>query len=527
MKKSLSLLFLLPALYSCVIAQEPDPTQKKYAAGLTPESSYKHLSVLASDEFEGRGTGEPGGERAAAYIADEFKRLGLTGPVDGSYYQPVKLQKSSFIVSKFSIGGNEFTNGKDLFIQGNNPITSINAKEVIFIGYGISDEKYDDLAGLNITDKVVLLINEGEPKDAQGNYLLTGTDTPSEWSTARNKRLQAIMEKKPKLILAASAGVSETLSRFGARLSRPRIGLEQGQGAANAASQVPVANITVETADKILQKSKTSVEQLTNAINTTQKPQPLTIKTPVATTFGASNEPFTSPNVLGFLEGTDLKDEILIISGHYDHDGKSADGTIFYGADDNGSGTVGVLELARVFSQAKADGNGPRRSILFLAFAAEEKGLLGSDFYSQNPIFPLEKTVAALNLDMIGRIDDKHLLENHNYVHLIGADKLSSQLDSIARDANARYTHMELDTMYNDPKDPMRIYYRSDQYNFAKHGIPVIFFFSGLHPHYHTPEDTVDKIDFDMMAKRIRLVFHTAWPIVNRDERLIVDSNKD
>ena len=126
-------------------------------------------------------------------------------------------------------------------------------------------------------------------------------------------------------------------------------------------------------------------------------------------------------------------------------------------------------------------------------------------------------------MDMIGRIDDKHLNGNHNYIHAIGSDMLSSELKAINEKANETYTQMELDYMYDDPKDPMRIYYRSDQYNLAKHGIPVIFYFSGLHPDYHTPNDTVDRIDFNMMSKREKLVFHTAWEIANRDNRLVVD----
>ncbi len=397
---------------------------------------------------------------------------------------------------------------------------------MVFFVYGISDTNYDVLQGLYITGKVVLLIGDGEPVDAQGNSLITGSQTPSEWATSRNKRLQSVIAKNPRLVLVASDGVKETLQRFGSRLTRPRIMLEENVDASATNVQLPVANISIEIADFILQKSKTTTSQLIKTISESKKPQSKSIKVALNTVFGSSVVPFTSDNVLGYMEGSDLKDELLVITGHYDHEGKSEDGTIYYGADDNGSGTVGVLEVARVFAKAKAEGHGPRRSILFMAFTAEEKGLLGSDYYARHPVFPLANTVASLNMDMIGRIDDKHLRGNHNYIHIIGADKLSSELHTINENANADYTHMELDYMYNDPNDEMRIYYRSDQYNFAKHGIPVIFYFSGLHPHYHTPEDTVDKIDFKMMAKRTRLVFHTAWEVVNRDKRLVVDSNK-
>jgi len=502
-----------------------DPVQQRYAAEISPETAKKHLSILASAEFEGRGTGEPGGEKAAAYLAEEFKNLGLTGPVNGSYFQPVKLIRTRFDVKEFAIGGKSFTNGSDFYFIGAGPETRINAKEIVFVGYGISDAKYDDLKGIDIKDKVVLVLSEGEPKNAQGHSLITGTNKPSEWVTSRNQRLQNIVAKGPKLVIAASESVQETLKQFGTRLTRPRIALQEDTDDP-APGATPVATISTDMADLLLAPAKTTVNALKAKIDASQKSQSQTLKTRFNTTFGAVTEPFTSDNVLGYLEGSDLKNELIVITAHYDHEGNQ-NGVIFFGADDNGSGTTGVLEVARAFAKAKAEGHGPRRSILFIGFTAEEKGLLGSNYYSRHPVFPLENTVVNLNMDMIGRIDDKHLRGNHNYVHAIGSDKLSSELKTINENANAEYTHMELDYMYDDPKDPMRIYYRSDQYNFAKHGIPVIFYFSGLHPHYHTPEDTVDKINFEMLAKRARLVFHTAWEIANRDKRLIVDSNKE
>lgn len=521
----LLLFFLFPAFCSCIMAQ--DPVQLQYAAEISPDAAKAHLSVLASAEFEGRGTGEPGGEKAAAYLAEEFKKLGLTAPVNGSYFQPVQLRRTQLGVKAFTIDGASFANGKDFYFVGSGGMeTNVNAKEIVFIGYGISEDRYDDLKGVDITGKVVLVLVDGEPQDGNGHSLITGTDQPSEWVTSRTKRLQNITSKNPKLIIAASDGIREAIERFGGRLTQPRITLDDSQTTPAVPNTTPVANISTEMADKLLARAKTSVNELKTAINRTQKSQSKVYRTRFSTTFGTVNESFTSNNVLGYLEGTDLKNELLVISAHYDHEGNQ-NGTIFFGADDNGSGTTGVLTMARAFAKAKAEGHGPRRSILFIGFTAEEKGLLGSNYYSSHPVFPLENTVVDLNMDMIGRIDDKHLRGNHNYVHAIGSDKLSSELKTINENANATYTHMELDYLYDDPKDPMRIYYRSDQYNFAKHGIPVIFYFSGLHPHYHTPEDTVDKIDFDMLAKRARLAFHTAWEIANRDKRLVVDSNKE
>ena len=279
-------------------------------------------------------------------------------------------------------------------------------------------------------------------------------------------------------------------------------------------------------ADLLLAPAKTTIAALTTRINETGQPQSANFQTELKTSFGSVSEPLIAYNVLGYLEGTDLKDELVILSAHYDHNG-IINGVINHGADDNGSGTTGVLEMARAFTKAKAEGHGPRRSILFMTFTGEEKGLLGSNYYASHPVFPLENTVADINTDMIGRVDDKHIDGNHNYIHVIGSDKLASELKVINEKANELYTQMELDYMYDDPKDPLRIYYRSDHYNFAKNNIPIIFYFSGLHPDYHTPGDTVDKIDFDLLAKRAQLAFHTAWEVANRDQRIVVDSHKE
>ena len=235
-------------------------------------------------------------------------------------------------------------------------------------------------------------------------------------------------------------------------------------------------------------------------------------------------EKLSSTNVLGYMEGTDLKDELIVITAHYDHIGV-IDGEVYNGADDDGSGTVCALEIAEAFMKAKAAGKGPRRSVLIMPVTGEEKGLLGSEYYSENPVWPLESTVANLNIDMVGRTDADH--KDPNYIYLIGSDKLSTQLHSISETANEQHTKLMLDYKFNDPKDPNRYYFRSDHYNFAKHKIPVIFYFSGIHEDYHKPTDTVDKIMFDKTAVVAKLVFHTAWELANRDERPVVDVEND
>jgi Zn-dependent M28 family amino/carboxypeptidase len=229
-----------------------------------------------------------------------------------------------------------------------------------------------------------------------------------------------------------------------------------------------------------------------------------------------------SENVVAYIKGSEIPDEIIVITAHYDHLGQ--DGfKIFNGADDDGSGTVALLEIAQAFQNAKAEGFGPKRSLLFMNLTAEEKGLFGSKWYVENPIFPLKNHVANLNIDMIGRVDDAHLLEP-NYIYLIGSDKLSIDLHKLSEKINKKHTKLNLDYTYNDEDDPNRFYYRSDHYNFAKNNIPIIFYFNGVHEDYHKETDTAEKINYELLTQRTKLVFFTAWEIANRDKRLKVDS---
>ena len=233
-----------------------------------------------------------------------------------------------------------------------------------------------------------------------------------------------------------------------------------------------------------------------------------------------ANKWIKGENVLAYIEGTDLKEELIVITAHYDHLGIH-EGKVYNGADDDGSGTVAAMEIAEAFMLAKKDGNGPRRSILVMCVSGEEKGLLGSKYYTDNPIYDLDKTVANLNVDMIGRVDDWH--ENGDYVYLIGADMLSQELHDISEQVNEEFIGLELDYTFNAEDDPNRYYYRSDHYNFAKNNIPVIFYFNGVHEDYHKVTDTVDKIDFEKVQRIARLVFLTAWELANREERIILD----
>jgi Zn-dependent M28 family amino/carboxypeptidase len=232
-------------------------------------------------------------------------------------------------------------------------------------------------------------------------------------------------------------------------------------------------------------------------------------------------ENLESSNVVGYVPGTDKKDEYLVVSAHYDHLGKRGD-VIWYGADDDGSGTVSVMQMAETFAQAAKKGKGPRRSVVFIIVSGEEKGLWGSDYYSEHPLFPLANTTADLNIDMVGRVDtERQTADSLNYVYVIGHDKLSTDLPIINEAANKASTNLTLDYKYDDPADKNMIYYRSDHYNFAKKGVPVLFFYDGmLLADYHQPTDTIEKINFDLMQRRVMMIYYTAAEMANRDEML-------
>jgi Zn-dependent M28 family amino/carboxypeptidase len=316
--------------------------------------------------------------------------------------------------------------------------------------------------------------------------------------------------------MEGQANFDRIANRYQSLSGTGRLGFEE------PTKQEPVFLVS---SDKMASLFDTPVETLKEAA----KNNPESIKAQKASYLvKKQNKVVPTENVMAYLEGTDKKEEVLVISSHYDHVGINSKGEINNGADDDGSGTVSVMEIAEAFATAAKEGKKPRRSILFLNVTGEEKGLLGSEYYSEHPIFPLANTVNNINIDMVGRIDYEYQnAENKDYVYVIGSEMLSSHLKVINEYNNITYTNLILDYRYDAADDPNRFYYRSDHYNFAKHNIPVIFFFNGVHDDYHQPTDTVDKIEFPLMTKRAKLIFHTAWDLANRAERTPVDGTND
>ncbi|RWY52399.1 M28 family peptidase [Mucilaginibacter gilvus] len=515
--KKVSLLLTALAIGASACAQQ-NATAVKYGKLITAEDAKKHLSILASDEFEGRETGKPGAEKAANYIAGEFKKLGLQAPVNGSYFFDVPLSEVSLKVTAFNINGQAFANGEDFFLNGLFVDKRIVSPDIVFIGYGTEAE----LAGTDITGKVVLWINEDKPeagKTANTSYRMTA---------GRQAILKAMQEKNPAAIFAVNSELGPILKRFGSSIRGGRLAIKK-DGGAKLNSTAPVFNVTTTLADAVVKPTGKTYADLKTTAATASQTQ--VVKSIATITYATEQKDVKAVDVLGFMPGSDpkLKDEVLIFSAHYDHIGlvttPGAKDKVNNGADDDGSGTTGMLEIAQAFTKAKKDGKGPRRSVLFLGNVGEEKGLLGSEYYTDHPVYPLANTIADLNIDMIGRVGEEYIgkPDSANYVYSIGSNMLSSDLNKIGEDANNTYTKMKLDYKYDDPNDPNRFYYRSDHYNFARYGVPIIFYFNGVHADYHQPGDEVSKINFPLLAKRAQLAFYTGWELANRDARPVVD----
>lgn len=528
--KKIAILFFLAGFVGVGYAQnKPASTNKaiEYAATITAGDLSRHLHILAADSMQGRNTGETGQKMAADYIASQFFNYGLKPVVidaegEQNFYQAFELVKRYWGDVYVETGTQRRELLKDFYVIGTTAVPSETSMEVVFAGYGIEAPSYSDYQKINVKDKAVLILS-GEPADRKGISLISGSEKESEWATDWRKKLALGQEKGAKQVFIVTKdkeALAKTIDQYRDYFTQPTMGFKEKASTDNAAFFV-----SPEMAAEMLGIKEKALDRIKKRISRRKKSQNDRVDAAmVSLKADRKEDPVATENVLGLVEGTDKKDEIIVITAHYDHVGVE-NGEIYNGADDDGSGTSAVLEMAEAFAQAKGDGQGPRRSVLFMTVTGEEKGLLGSEYYTENPVFPLSNTIANLNIDMIGRIDQAHE-GNANYIYLIGSDKLSSELHRISEEANKKYTQLQLDYTYNDENDPNRFYYRSDHYNFAKNRIPVIFYFNGVHEDYHKPTDDVDKINFNKMEKITRLVFHTAWDLANRERRIVVDSSK-
>lgn len=493
-----------------------------YAGMVNASRMEQHLRIIAGEEMEGRETGTEGQRKAAAYIEAQFRSAGLQAPASlNGYQQHYPLYRDTMISATVQIGETQLQYGTDYFVPVlNNGTRRASAKSMVFAGYGIDEKNYSDYKGLRVKGRVVVLFS-GEPKQ-EGIYLVSGTKSTSKYSfPGISEKVKLAQEKGAAAVIVINPQMAALSSRT-VQLNTKSNVYYPGRYTEQSIGYIAVSHEAVKRS-----MPGFNWDSLISRAVKNEPFHPAALKqVPAAYRFDYQKERLTimASNVLGVVEGTDKKEEYVFITAHYDHLGKH-DGKIYYGADDDGSGTCAVIAMGEAFAKAKADGKGPRRTVVLMTVSGEEKGLWGSEYYSEHPVFPLDKTTVDLNIDMIGRIDTERKKDDTmHYVYVIGHDKLSSDLQPISEGMNRKYTGLVLDYKFDDPNDPERIYYRSDHYNFARKGVPILFFYDGmLKADYHKPTDTVEKITWPLYEKRAQMIFHTAWEMANRDAMLVRD----
>lgn len=516
---------------------------KSYQALITPESLAARLYFFASDFFEGRETTTRGQKLAAEYLASEYRQLGLTPrgtekPADplapSAFYQPFTLYREAIEHSKLevkikgeTVASSEFseTSHDDLsfFAMGNHSAVSGN---VVFAGYGIADDAlhYNDYSaltakGISLKDKWVMIMDHEPLVDAAISALPTVDHKPSIWTKRFEQKRYALWKAgMPRGVLVVGDLSPLNTQSFDDKSREASADLRRVGKLflAQKSALAPVFEISSKLANKILEPSKRTIGDLKKTIDSTLKPESFEVDNSVTISAAIDpSSPVRTENVLAYIEGTDpkLKNEVLVISAHYDHLGLNPTlkgDQIFNGAADDGSGVVASLKMAELFMKAKSEGHGPRRSILFANFSGEEKGTLGSLYYASNPVIPYEQLVANINMDGVGGIDMKHPTGSRNYVYLVGTKDLSTELTSFTKEANEKLSiNLELTGGQTT--------FSSDHESFANQFIPFLYFSTGRTEKYHRVDDHADTIDYEHFARIVRLTFATAWQAANQD----------
>jgi Zn-dependent M28 family amino/carboxypeptidase len=496
---------------------QTDSVRMHYANTISSNDLMRHLGVIASDAYEGREAGMKGQKMAAEYLREQFASFGIPAVpnaealgLEQGYFQPFDLEvrRPGGIVVFHKERPYRFMEGQFYFNEKLNSDVKVNDL-VVVAERTMGPEPF---SGLDLKGKVVLYLDSSEDPEVGGNV-------PAAEIMARMSLFSGAAERGGAVALLFSTSSYDALRvNYAHYISSPRMQLaRKAPAAANIGTQVMLTG--PELTDALLEAAGTDAKKARRKARKARYVK----NAPMEIAFRVSplTSKLRSENVLAYIEGSDKREELVVVTAHYDHIGKDNE-DVYNGADDDGSGTVALLEMAEAFAKAKAEGNGPRRSVLFMPVSAEEKGLLGSEYYSEAPVFPLENTIADLNIDMIGRRDSAHA-SGPSYVYVIGSDRLSTELHAINEEANTNYVSLDLDYTFNAKDDPNRFYYRSDHYNFARKGVPSIFYFSGVHEDYHGPGDEVEKILPDLLEQRTRLVFYTAWELANREQRIAVD----
>lgn len=548
---SLRTVFLLFATCTTIFAQQPIASRLQTGFNAIREDDLRaNLTFIAGNGLEGRMSLSPGDDAAAEWVASEFAKAGLE-PIatdasgKPSFLEPVPLIEykpdPSATLLSFSRSGGEQR-------AWHAPVVSSAFREnvdasggLVYVGYGITapELNYDDYAGVDVRGKIVILM-EHEPQEDDPKSIFNGTGN-TRYATGRVKLLNAQRHGALAVLLmpepnATHVPTAKRLANVFAGVTAKRLTPIPLQAIADDEVRIPLMTVPLAVADELLKSSggsSATAKDLQTSIDRDLKPRSYELAGVHVQlqTRNISTRSATTYNVVGLLPGSDLSlaAETLIVSGHHDHNGASEveeqDGSrhldIWHGADDNGSGTVGVVELAHAFEANPAK---PKRSILFVVFASEERGLLGSYYMAQHPLRPLATTRAMVNFDMIGR-DEKPSAQTDgvidipadtsNRLNLVGTLYSPDFLHTVQREDE--HIGLTLDDRF-ERDTALGIFFRSDQFPFILHDVPALWFFTGFHPDYHHVTDTVDKIDFVKMTKIVRLSYLTLFDIADEKQ---------
>jgi hypothetical protein len=538
---ALVLTSLLAVTFPATYAQRAADKSRKAAAAVTAQRAVDtitanqirdYLTFISSDEMEGRDTPSRGLDITAKFLATNLARWGFKPAGDeGSFFQRIDLQRNRADSggTKVEYGGRTLITGTDYLPAGGSGNVSA---QIVFAGSGwfIKSKEIDAYKGIDPAGKIAVVFGAPNtfPRGVTRSELgKQGEDSMSPIEYARRKGVAGLIYVPDFQYLANWQRNRQRLLERGSTV----VARFQTQTAA----PLPSIVISPEMANVIFAGERQSASMLFNASYGAGQPTSFAMNEQKRITLHVANNTETIPtqNVVAVWEGSDpvLKNEYVALGAHYDHVGSGCPpvGTdnICNGADDDGSGTTALLGMAEALAKAPTR---PKRSILFVWHCGEEKGLWGSRYFVEYPTVPLNQIVAQINLDMIGRSKKEgdsnprnNELTGPNAIYLIGSTMMSTELGELVHAVNKSYLNITYDTRYDDPRDPNRFFSRSDHYNYARKGIPIIFFFDGVHEDYHRAGDTADKIDYEKMEKVTRTIYMTLWEIANQAKRPRVD----
>ncbi len=499
---------LVLLLISTISFGQPKQLQK-IASKISIERLKKNLYYLASEQLEGRDMGSRGDSLASEYIIQCFKENKLVAPYNNwtSYYQTITASRKNLMLAEFIIGNKKYENWNGWgFGMRNAETVQLDHLPVVFAGYGIENDRYNDFTNIDVKGKAVILLN-GQPQDSTGTYFLSGTKQAAAIASYQS----VLREKGAALILMyasrfAADAASQQKSAFQTVYKIPFV----------QNNNLPVLMLSEERVNELLSPSGKTIKGLTREISSTLRPQSFTVNNTIGCHIRVDITEEKAPNVIGVINGTDSTAGCIILSAHHDHVGRDGN-NIYYGAVDNASGTVAIMEIARLMNKAVEKGFRPKRTIIFASYTGEEKGLLGSYHFSMNPLFPIEKTHAVLNIDMMGRVDTFYSgrRADSNYAYILVVDSLNRGLRKALYSANEKLGTLKLDSHYEQPQYMQRRLMGSDQYPFYLKGVPFIRIDCGFSKDYHQPTDTPDKINYELLSQQVKLAFLTTWNIAN------------